>query len=84
LDDELLDYAVNAIKEEPVVRTLVRQVPVMLSGFAGHEIEYVATDSRTYICRVIAAYSRLYPKIGGGRFIKLGNANIRRFLDSMR
>jgi hypothetical protein len=53
LDDELLDYPVNGIKEEPLVRTLVRQEPVMVSGFTGHEIVYGATDSRTHICRVV-------------------------------
>jgi predicted Zn finger-like uncharacterized protein len=81
-DDDLLDEAVNGIKEEPVVRALVRQEPVVVSGFAGREIEYVATDGGTYICRVVVADSRLYSVIGGGRFARPGNANIRRFLDS--
>jgi hypothetical protein len=46
-DDDLLDEAVNGIKEEPVVRDLVRQEPLVVSGFAGREIEYVAADGGT-------------------------------------
>jgi hypothetical protein len=83
LDDELLDYPVNGIKEEPLVRTLARQEPVVVSGF---------TDTRSCMGQPIVgltsagswvADSRLDSEIGGGRFIKPANANIRRFLDSL-
>ena len=81
-DDKLLDEAARGIKDEPVVRTVVRQEPRVVSGFPAREIEYVATDGGTYLCRVVVAEGRLYAVVGGGRFVRPGNANIRRYLDS--
>ena len=34
--------------------------------------------------RIVVAGSRLYVAVGGGRFVRPGNANIRRFVDSFQ
>ena len=81
-DEKLLDESVRGIEREPAVRNVVRQQAVVVSGRPGREIEYIATDGGTYICRVVVGEKRLYAAVGGGRFVRSDNANIRRFLDS--
>lgn len=81
-DDELLREAVNSMSTAPEVRRVVRNEAITVSGFPGREVEYVATDGGSYFARVVIADRKLYVLVGGGRFVRPGNANIRRFLDS--
>jgi hypothetical protein len=81
-DEQLLDEAVKGIEQESEVRTMVRKEPLQVSGFPAREIEYVGKDGGTCVGRIVVAGSRLYVVVGGGRFVRPGNANIRRFVDS--
>ena len=81
-DEMLLAEAERGLEHEAEVESVVRKQPITVSGFKGVEMEYIATDGGTYICRFIVANNRIYSLVGGGRFVSSGNANVRRFLDS--
>jgi len=80
--DMALNLAIQGIEADPEVRAIVRKVPVTISGFPAREVEYVGTDGGTYVARFVIAGNRFYRVVGGGRFVKPGNDNVRRFLDS--
>lgn len=81
-DERLLDESVKEIESSPECRRVVRNEPVTVSGFPARELEVVGKDGGTYMLRLVVADSRYYMAIGGGRTVRAGNANIRRFLNS--
>ena len=81
-DEKLIDEAVKAMRTDKEVRTVLRDEPITVSGFPGREIEFRGTDGGWYAARVIVADTRIYVLVGGGKFVKAGNANIHRFLGS--
>jgi hypothetical protein len=83
-DEDLIREAVRGMSQSPDVRRVVRDEAVAVSGFPGHEIEFEGTDGGTYVGRVVIADRRVFMVIGGGRFVRPKNANIRRFVDSFR
>ena len=83
-DEALLDEAVRGMRTDGDVKRVVREEKITVSGFPAREVEFLATDGGTYTARVIVADTRLYIVIGGGRFVRPGNANVRRFLDSFK
>jgi predicted Zn finger-like uncharacterized protein len=79
---EALDEAVKGIRNEPDIRQVVRNEQLTVSGFAGREVEYLYSDGGTYVARIVITPQRLYIAVAGGRFVRPGNTNVRRFLDS--
>jgi hypothetical protein len=83
-DDELLDAAVKEMQSERDFRRMIRNDRILISGFPARDLEFLATDGGTYGARLIVADSRYYALVGGGRFSRAGNANVRRFLTSFK
>jgi hypothetical protein len=83
-DDQMLKEAVRGMAADPEVRRVARDVPVVVSGFPGREVEFEGTDGGSYLARVVIADQRVFVVIGGGRFVRPGNANIRRFVESFQ
>jgi hypothetical protein len=82
-DDQILREMVQALSTNPESRVL-RDTPITVSGFPGREVEFAETDGGTNLARVVLADRRVYVVMGGGRFVKTGNPNIRRFVDSFK
>jgi hypothetical protein len=80
-DEAALDAAVKEMRADPEAR-VVREDRVKVSGFPGREVESLYSDGGTYVTRFVVADRRFYVLITGGRFVRPGNANVRRFLDS--
>jgi hypothetical protein len=72
------------MKADGDVKRVVREQKLAVSGFPAREVEFLGNDGGTYIARVVIADTRLYIVVGGGRFVRPGNANIRRFIDSFK
>jgi predicted Zn finger-like uncharacterized protein len=81
-DDQLLDEGAKGIEGDPECRRVVRTERLKVSGFTAREVEFLGRDGGTYVVRLVAAGDRLYLLAGGGRFVRPGNPNVRRFLDS--
>ena len=81
-DERLLDQSVEEIETRPECRRIVRNERLTVSGFPARELELVGKDGGTYMVRIVVADSRYYIVIGGGRSVRPGNENIRRFLNS--
>ncbi len=81
-DEKLLDESVKEIESSPECRRVVRNERLTVSGFPARELELVGKDGGTYVLRMVVADSRYYMVIGGGRSVRPGNENVRRFLNS--
>lgn len=81
-DDAILDELVREMQADPEIKRVVRNERITVSGFPAREIEYVYEDNGTYIGRMVITDRFLYTAVGGGRFVRPGNANVRRFLNS--
>ena len=82
-DKQWIDETVKAMRSEPDVQSVLSEKDITVGGFTGREIEFAAGGG-WYAARVVVADTRIYIVIGGGRFAKPGNANVRRFLDSFQ
>lgn len=82
-DRDQLDQAVRVLQTNPTVR-VVNERPITVSGFPGREIEYTAGRNATYVLRLVVAEGRLYRVVAGGKSVRSGNDDVRRFLDSFQ
>src|SRR5579883_266694 len=83
-DEQLLRESVKGMNANKDVRRILLDEAITVSGFPGREVEYEWTDNGIYTARIVITNRRLYVAIGGGRFVRRGNANIRRFIDSFK
>jgi hypothetical protein len=83
-DEQILREVVQEMTKDPEVVRVSRDVPITVSGHPGREVEFITDDGGTYLARLVVADRKVYIVIGGGRFVKSGNANIRRFVDSFQ
>ena len=74
----------QGMTEDPEVVRVSRDVPITVSGYPGREVEFITDDGGTNLARLVVTDRRVYIVIGGGRFVKSGNANIRRFVGSFK
>lgn len=81
-DEEVIAAGVKELESDPDCRRMIRNEPIEVSGFKAHEFEFVGQDGGTRVGRLIVADSRFYVVVAGGRFVRPGNLNVRRFLDS--
>lgn len=79
--EAMLDAAVKEMRSDPESR-VVREERIKVSGSPAREIEYLYSDGGTYTGRLVVAERRFFIIIAGGRFVRPGNANVRRFLSS--
>src|SRR5581483_5942703 len=78
---EFLDNRVTELKTIPNIQVR-RERAITVSGFPGQEIEFVADNGGTYVLRLVIADHRLYRLVAGGKSVRSGDENVRRFLDS--
>lgn len=82
-DEEILDSAVEGMKNAkpgPVVRA---SKAVTVSGFPGRELE-LQVDGQKLLARVVVADTRLYTIVAGGPLARRGEDRLRRFVDSFK
>jgi hypothetical protein len=83
-DEQLLAESVKSLENDPECRRILRNEPVHVSGFPGREVEFRGRDGGTYTVMLVVAERRFYAVIAGGRFVRPGNSNIKRFLQSFK
>lgn len=83
-DEQLLRDTVTAITKDSEVKRVLRDEAITVSGFPGREFEFEGEDGGFYAGRVVIANRRAFVALGGGRFVKRDNANIRRFVNSFK
>jgi hypothetical protein len=83
-DQQMLDEVTHRMESDPEIKKMVRNDPIKVSGYPGREIEYLYEDGGTYVGRIVITNRRMYIVVGGGRFVRPGNKNLRRFLDSFQ
>ncbi|VTS02306.1 unnamed protein product [Gemmata massiliana] len=81
-EQALLDEAVNEMRKDREIKRIVRDERVTVSGYPGREVEYLYEDGGTYVGRLVISNRYLYIVVAGGRFVRPGSANVRKFLDS--
>jgi predicted Zn finger-like uncharacterized protein len=80
-DEGYLADQVTELRTIPNIQVL-RDQPITVAGFPGHEVEFVAGNGGTYVLRLVIADHRLYRLVAGGKSVRSGDENVRRFLDS--
>jgi hypothetical protein len=83
-DEELLRDMVREMQRGPEIKRTVREVPITVSGYPGREVEFIGDDGGWYLARLVVTERRAFIVLGGGRFVKADNPNIRRFVESFK